>query len=390
MTIIAGFTWNSTAALVGDILASSQFEPSVYIPVPTIEDPEQKLWEELGYAAGLFQKLAFVSPYLCVAWSGGREAAARVVDELTHLSGAGPVPKAPFLEYMDQIPNDSQTRSPSLIILAIYDDGEVELVARNAREVVKGLPSGMRAFCAGAGWRDAADLLIKRGALRESGSPTEIALSLAHKLAGTFHQRESPPGPNASRQNPLRMGAQYGAGFQVAILRNGRIEPEAHTTLQFWRGDLAKTGIFRLHSPTLFIRRDYQNGLLILRSARVHQLWSRCTMIPHDDQFCVAVPRVNEEAAKEPQNLKRLSPTAWPALTSAYEGQVIRVMNTDGRLLIITALQHPRRLHHHTTFFLESGKKSRVFVNSLSKRALELDLQREFASSRFSSTVADL
>ena len=379
MTVIVGFTFGGTATLVGDILASSNSPARRYIAIPTVDDPEQTLWEQLGYAPGLVQKLAFISPFLCVAWAGSQEGAARVVEEMEFVAGKGPVPKTSFLEYMDTIPNDSQTGSPSFIVLAVYDSGEVELLARNARSI-KQLPDEMEAFCAGSGWPEAADLIRKRGALRESGPPGEIALGLAQKLAGTFHGRESAPHPDESRVNPLRKTAQYGAGFEVAILRNGRIEPEAETTLLFWTGRLLETGTLILSPPKLFIRRDFQRGKLVLRSMRIRKSWSLIATSPRSDQSCINVPRVDTAEARTPDVVSGVSRSDWPKFPTRYEVHVIRLSIDNGPTVHVTATRPPSDTSDRTLIFIEIPRRTVVLLNPLPTVALHRDLQQQFTS----------
>jgi hypothetical protein len=390
MTVIAGFTFEDTAVLIGDILASSSASLSRYIPVPTVDDPRQTLWQKLGYSAGLFQKLAFISPYLCVAWSGEQQAAARIVDEMNHVAGSGPVPQKAFLEYMDEIPNDSQTSSPSIIALAVYEGGAAELVVRKVREI-RNQPHGMKAYCGGSGWEDASDLFLRRGALREQGSPIETALGFAHKLAGIFHSRESSPGPNASMQNPLRRGAQYGAGYQVAVLRDGRIVPEAETTLQFWEGHVSKNGTLTLDPPTLFIRRDYRCTRLVLRSARIRRWWtSNTTISSSDNQFCVEVPRVDEDHSQNPDNITLVPHNQSPSFETTYEGQVIRLTVENGPAVMLSTLQRPQYLHQRTLSFSDVGGTTIVALNPPAAAGLRAFLQEQLGSPRFEEVLREL
>ncbi len=393
MTVIAGVTFAGTAVLVGDILASADASPRKYVPVPTVEDPEHLLWKQLGYAGGLFQKLALISPYLCIAWAGSSEGAARVAEEMRHSFGVGPVSQAALSEYMDDLPRDSQTAALSLIVLAIYEDGGVDLLARRCR-AVKGLPAGMIAFCAGSGYQDAADLLWKRGAIRENGTKTDIALGLAHKLAGTFHARESAPNRSTSGQNPLLRGRQYGAGFGVAILRDGQIVLESNTTLQFWQARLSRKGTLELHLPELWIRRSYEGKRLLLRSARISPALSLDALvpraIPHAEQLCLSVPQVDEDAAAEPDSVTRLPAEAWPPFETEYEGQIIRVTVDEGPSLILSALQRPQHASHRNVSFAEIGNATLVSVNPLPIKALRSDLCGQLDSPSFRRLLADL
>jgi hypothetical protein len=90
MTVIAGCNIMGKAGLMGDLLASRNGPPKGYLRIPMVEDPERVLWGQLGYSAGLFRKLFLVSPYLCIAWAGGREGAARIADEMSGVAGSGP------------------------------------------------------------------------------------------------------------------------------------------------------------------------------------------------------------------------------------------------------------------------------------------------------------
>ena len=163
MTVIAGFNIMGQAALIGDLLASTDGASKSYVPLPMVDDPERVLWKRLGYSAGLFRKLFLVSPFLCIAWSGGNKGAARIVDEMCYVAGSGPVPKDDFLKYMDDLRKEDQTSAIRLIALVIYDSGEVDLLATPGTYRIDGLPQGMYAFAAGAGWDHAAELVLRRG-----------------------------------------------------------------------------------------------------------------------------------------------------------------------------------------------------------------------------------
>ena len=161
----------------------------------------------LGYSPGLVQKLAFFSPYLCVAWAGSLDGAARVIQEMEFVAGKESVSKESFLDYMDTIRNDSQTGAPSFIILVVYKGGEVELLARNATEV-RGLPPGMRAFSAGTGAFEASHLLRNR-VVRRLDHPRKLhsgwrRRSPAPSTVGRVPRTRCEPTQSASPRQSLR------------------------------------------------------------------------------------------------------------------------------------------------------------------------------------------
>jgi hypothetical protein len=383
MTVIAGFTMPGGAALIGDVLASSDGRSDSYISIPTVDDPERRLWKKLNYSAGLFRKLIEISPYLCVAWSGGQGGAIRMAEDMRRVAGEGPVPKKAFQQHMDAISRCPVTARMSMIALAVYDTGETDMLARNVRSI-DGIPNGMKAFCGGGGKFDAIDLIAHRGALREIGSDEELVLGLAHKLIGTFYGRESAPGDGASGQNPLRSATRYGGGYEVAFVRDGRIVCDGDTTVLFWKGHLSARGVLKLHPPKLFVRRAYVEGHLMLRWGSVGKSWSDSIEMPYADQHCVLVPQVDEPAASNPEQVRSVSSDLYPAFSALYEASIVNLTAQNGPKYILTATQSPLEGHTRNLSFVDGSHSTQLVLNRLAvDDGLRFFLQRSLKSAAF-------
>ncbi len=121
MSLIVGFSFNSTPLIIGDLLISGDEAHLPGVNLPTIVDIKDVFPPGSGFVPiGLKQKVIVVNEKLCVAWAGKMIEADYLIDEITEEFKAKEVNLNNVQQFMDKINKEIQLSTILTVIENVY------------------------------------------------------------------------------------------------------------------------------------------------------------------------------------------------------------------------------------------------------------------------------
>jgi hypothetical protein len=262
MTLIAGFSIDNQPVLIGDlVLSGPEWSGSSNVDIPTIGDSQNIFPEGSGFViSGITQKVNVLSENLMIAWAGGAFVAKTLLKDLASQIPPQGLTFSGLQQFLDRFRQSKEKNDLQLI--GCITEGQAALSFTLGGERFNASSFG-EVFVGGSGAADAKSIfnaselpIVLNGSL----TPTTNAIARALMVAGHLLQLELNTGSTLLQY--------YGGGYEVATLIGGRLQKVGDVTYLFWIVDATREPM-HLSNPYHAVRIQYQNDVLVLRTARI-------------------------------------------------------------------------------------------------------------------------